>query len=39
MHPPFIEPVAFNLVHFVCFWRVVWQGTARRAMRRIVQVV
>ncbi|AUG53094.1 hypothetical protein CSC3H3_10500 [Thalassospira marina] len=23
-----LEHVVFNLYHFVCFWRTVWQGTA-----------
>jgi len=34
-----IEHVALNLLHFVCFWRVVLQGTARRMMRCIVQAM
>jgi hypothetical protein len=34
-----LKHVSFNMTHFVCFWRVVWQGTARCALRRIGQAV
>jgi hypothetical protein len=34
-----LKHFSFNMTHFVCFWRVVWQGTARCAMRRIGRAV
>jgi hypothetical protein len=36
---PDLKHFSFNMTHFVCFWRVVWQGTARSAMRRIGRAV
>jgi hypothetical protein len=34
-----LKHFSFNMTHFVYFWRVVWQGTARCAMRRIGRAV